>query len=444
MAATKTQLLGGAFQDSEGNPLSLGYLKMKLSQDASVSGVGNICSGIEITVQLDENGNVVDGRLVSVNCTGDATITDGMYVTISVGDVTPFYIGQSVQASGFTDTLVSINGQSGLTVYAIGTNTVTIQSHDLSNSVLTDQNAGVLTVLQIGLGTSVWANSVLSPINTYYRVTGYTAAGQRAWGPNNQQVAAGTTFNLGSWVPNSVISWFPTVSQSPALTVEVAGAPFSSPTLLDFESSDSSVIITDEGAGVLNFQASGGASFSGKGAYFFGPGITDWAAIGGTGSLQGGVNFNSSGGVVQVYLFELFAEFTISKASQLALGSQFSVHAYAGIYSLTGNLLVNAGSFLYEAGSGIQTNTFTPVTLSPGLYWHAQATDTTDVGQWVGVAIVSNADNALALLAQNATRAATAANPVSGANLPATLGALTPYTPNETPRGDMIFTPLYE
>ena len=127
MAATKTQLLGGAFQDSEGNPLSLGYLKMKLSQDASVSGVGNICSGIEITIQLDVNGNVVASP-----------------------------------------------------------------------------------------AQSVWANTggVLSPINTYYHVTGYTAAGQRAWGPNNQQVAAGATFNLSSWVPNSVISWFPEVSQN--------------------------------------------------------------------------------------------------------------------------------------------------------------------------------------------------------------------------------------
>ena len=444
MAATKTQLLGGAFQDSEGNPLSLGYLKMKLSQDASVSGVGNICSGIEITVQLDENGNVAEGGLVNVACTGDATITDGMYATISVGDVTPFFIGQSVQASGFSDTLVSINGQSGLTVSAIGTNTVTIQSHDLTNSVLTDQNAGVLTVLQIGLDTSVWANTggVLSPVNTYYRVTGYTAAGQRAWGPNNQQVGSGATFNLGSWVPNSVISWFPTVSQFPALAVEVAGAPFSSPTLLDFESSDSSVTITDEGAGVLNFQASGGASFSGNGAYFFGPGITDTGSIYGTIMLESMSMSNYSGGQVIVYLFELLAPFTISKASQLALGSQFAVHAHAGIYSYAGNKLVDTGTFLYEAGSGIQTNTFTPVTLPAGMYWHAQATDTTSVGQWVGVAIPGGADAAITVLVKNSTRAAIAAN-VLGGTMPATLGTLTPFIPSNS-NGDGIFCPLYE
>ena len=130
---------------------------MKLSQDASVSGVGVICSGIEITIQLDVNGNVVASP-----------------------------------------------------------------------------------------AQSVWANTggVLAPINTFYKVTGYTAAGQRAWGPNNQQVAAGATFNLGSWVPNQVIQWFPTVGATP-LAVEVRGAAFSSTTLLNFESSDSSVTITD-------------------------------------------------------------------------------------------------------------------------------------------------------------------------------------------------------
>jgi hypothetical protein len=101
----------------------------------------------------------------------------------------------------------------------------------------------------------IWANANLSPINTYYRVSGYNAAGQKVWGSNNQQVGAGVTFNLSTWVPNAVLSWFPQVQQP--LLVEVAGFPFSSQSLLDFESTDSSVIITDEGNGVLNLQAAG-------------------------------------------------------------------------------------------------------------------------------------------------------------------------------------------
>ena len=129
MAATKTELTGGSFQDSLGNPLASGYLTMHLSQDCSVSGVGTVCSGIDITVNLDANGNVVAGQYV-------------------------------------------------------------------------------------------WSNLVMSPQNNYYKVTGFTAAGQRAFGPNNQQVAAGRTFNLDSWTPNTVISWFPATQP---LLLEVTG-----------------------------------------------------------------------------------------------------------------------------------------------------------------------------------------------------------------------------
>ena len=165
MAATKTELTGGSFQDSLGNPLASGYLTMHLSQDCSVSGVGTVCSGIDITVNLDANGNVVAGQYV-------------------------------------------------------------------------------------------WSNLVMSPQNNYYKVTGFTAAGQRAFGPNNQQVASGATFNLDAWIPNSVISWFPDI-QVPTI-IEVNGVPLSSPSPVNFESSDSSVTITNPSAGIIDLQASGG------------------------------------------------------------------------------------------------------------------------------------------------------------------------------------------
>src|SRR5208282_5372087 len=124
MPTSKTMLTGGAFQDGEGNALSLGYLKMHLSQDCSVSGVGNICSGIDITINLDSSGNAVTSPV-----------------------------------------------------------------------------------------QSVWSNLVMAPQNNYYRVTGYTAKGQKAWGPNNQQVGSGASFNLDAWTPNTVISWFPSTQQ---------------------------------------------------------------------------------------------------------------------------------------------------------------------------------------------------------------------------------------
>ena len=149
---------------------------------------------------------------------------------------------------------------------------------------------------------------------------------------------------------------------------------------------------------------------------------------------------NVASGVVVVYLFELFSEFTVSKASIIALGNQINVHGYFGIYSLTGNKLVDGGQFNNLTAGPVQTNTFTAVTLPPGLYWHAHATNSTNAGQYVGIPVNANM---YALLTENATRAAYAANALSGAALPTTLGALTPFVPTSG-NGDCVFCPLYE
>lgn len=63
MSASKVELVGGNFQDSQGNLLVNGYLKMKLSSDEEVND-SLICSGIEITVTLDANGNAVAGQYI--------------------------------------------------------------------------------------------------------------------------------------------------------------------------------------------------------------------------------------------------------------------------------------------------------------------------------------------------------------------------------------------
>src|SRR6266478_7161615 len=118
MPATKTQLVNGFFQDNQGNLLANGYLEFVLSQDESVTSVGNIASGITIKILLDSSGNV-------------STSPSLQYM---------------------------------------------------------------------------WANDVMLPTNSFYRVTGFTSKGQPAWGPNNQTVVSGGvgggTFDLGSWTPN--------------------------------------------------------------------------------------------------------------------------------------------------------------------------------------------------------------------------------------------------
>ncbi|PWT75537.1 MAG: hypothetical protein C5B59_08645 [Bacteroidetes bacterium] len=160
MPVTKTQLTGGAFQDSEGNVLANGYLKMRLNQDGLVNTNNQVCAGIEITINLDSSGNV---------------------------------------------------------------------------------NASP--------AQSVWANDVMTPVNSFYKVTGYKQNGQSAWGPNNQQVTSGGTgggtFDTGTWVPNQITNWTPPLQPLILETNEVQnGSQF----LLDLHAGQN-ITLTDNGSG---------------------------------------------------------------------------------------------------------------------------------------------------------------------------------------------------
>ena len=167
----KVQLVGGGFQDAEGNLLANGYLEFVLSQDSSVTGVGNIAAGITIKIQLDSVGNAASSA---------------------------------------------------------------------SSPAAADQY--------------LWGNDVLNTPNTFYKVTGFTAEGQPAFGPNNQQVIGSSPFDLGTWVPNTVFQWTPPVQQ---VSLNVDGVAASSQIRQNLESTDDSVTITDEGNGNINFQAGG-------------------------------------------------------------------------------------------------------------------------------------------------------------------------------------------
>lgn len=399
------QLINGHFQDPEGNLLVNGYLKMRLSQDGTVIGVGSVCSGIEITIQLDASGNVVASP-----------------------------------------------------------------------------------------AQSVWGNDAISPVNTYYLVTGYTAQGQPAWGPNVQQVVGSGTFDVGTWVPNTVISWIGTVLAPPVAlavngtpnqdqqllnlvaktgisiidvgggevdisatssgpVIQVNGTPLTTPSPANF-TQDTGILITNPSAGVVKIKnTSPGSSFSGSGAFFFGPGITNAGDIYGATFwnqvIVNSANGSSTANQVVVYLFELFSSFTISKASLLATNNAGGVHGFAGIYDITGAKILDAGSFQALTGPGIQTNNVnggTPVTLPPGLYWHAQASDSASGGATFtpGVNITTSVENnVISMFIKNATRVAIAANPLSSGVLPATLGTLTPFTPTHT-NSDGVVCPLYE
>lgn len=169
-APTKVQLIGGHFQDAEGNVLNAGHLSMELVQDEQLSSnTGQVCGGIKITILLDSGGSV---------------------------STSP--------------------------------------------------------------AQSVWPTDVMSPSGASYTVRGYTAQGELAWGPNyNLLVPTGATFDVDNWLPNSTGGG--SGSGGSSIQLQVEGVNNAVQTLLNLESTDASVTITDEGNGSVNFQASGGS-----------------------------------------------------------------------------------------------------------------------------------------------------------------------------------------
>jgi hypothetical protein len=105
----------------------------------------------------------------------------------------------------------------------------------------------------------MWPTDQMSPSNITYTVWVYNANGQLAWGPNyGLTVPSGVgSFNLCTWVPNQIGS--SSGASAGSLVLQVEGVNNAVQSLLNLESTDGSVTITDEGNGSVNLQASGGA-----------------------------------------------------------------------------------------------------------------------------------------------------------------------------------------
>ena len=375
MSASKVQLTGGQFQDSEGNLLSGGYLTFKLSQDENVND-SQICAGIKVTVNLDGYGAVIGGQYI-------------------------------------------------------------------------------------------WGNDQLSPINSYYKVTGYKANGQMAWGSNNQQVLGnGGTFDVGSWIPNLITSWIPPLQP---LLLQVNETPNGSQGLLDLHAG-ADITLVDNGSGrvtisstsggvalytneylnsnqaELDLHAGSGISLvesggmvtitntsvyvpptigtSGKGG-FFSAGFTMLPPY----PLTGSAFMSTQNNQVRVWQFENLISRTISKVTTTG-ATYVSGTANFGIYDSTGNLLLDSGPFNSNPPV-TATNAIPAVTLPPGVYYFAQAATNYAIQFYTFTNAIPGV-NAFTLLNANANRVGYAANTLSGTTLPALLGAITAADPTAT------------
>lgn len=64
---------------------------------------------------------------------------------------------------------------------------------------------------------SVWPNDVITPINTFYNVSAYSAHGQLVWGPNAVQVFnSPSPYNIGAWVPDAILT-----NSTPIVTYDI-------------------------------------------------------------------------------------------------------------------------------------------------------------------------------------------------------------------------------
>jgi hypothetical protein len=337
MAATKVQLINGHWQDSEGNVLALGSLKMVLVQDEQLSSsAGQICGGITLTILLDANGNV-----------------------------------QGTSGDGFPT-------------------------------------------------QSVWPTDQMNPLGASYTVTAYSAAGELAWGPNyNLLVPSGATFDVDNWVPNS--SFVAAASGSGGTVLEVNGTPNVVQGLLNLESANSSVTITDLGNGTVNLEAAGSSitlktngvlngsqtllnllNGSGVSVTVDGSGDvtismvsppvvgavpqTTQSTVTATGSGPTDVGANKiTTMILDIYESTSFDEFSLAISSPGA-GTNFSDF---GLYDTLGNLLANSGPVLNSsitATAGVFTFAMQQgtVNLNPGRYVFAMTSNGTGAGGDVG------------------------------------------------------------
>jgi hypothetical protein len=324
-----------------------------------------------------------------------------------------------------------------------------------------DANGNVVTSPQ----QDIWGNDALSPVNSYYRVTGYTAEGQPAWGPNNQQVIGSGTFDLSVWVPNQIYSWTP--SSSTSILLETDGTPNEVQNILDLESG-TNITLTDNGDGSVTIDAAAGGFIlkvngtqkaptphstinlqNGSGITLTDDGSGDITFDGplyktpGIGWFLGGRSYgpvvDNSGGfwaTGTVFAVEMYldAGFVVNAASSFTVTGSNGAFT-AGIYDSTGTKIIDCGAnaFSLAASQHYSKVTLSGIQLRPGIRYYfvfaapsgANGSVLTHVPyQWLtqllnGIDFVNPQSGP--------TRIGIAANGLVGGNtLPNTLGALTP------------------
>jgi hypothetical protein len=208
-----------------------------------------------------------------------------------------------------------------------------------------------------------------------------------------------------------------------ALVLQSNGVANGNQLLFNLHSADGTVVITDDGIGDINLKANTSTfNTSGQG-WMIGPGMTDAQSL--VGQFNAAIT-NFSANQVIVMQFVLQSSWTVSKCayqvSNIASGN-FNI----GIYDSGSNKKIDA---LFDGStSALQTISFSPTTLPPGVYYFACSATTVSI---TGPALQASPSIYTQLLkmlnAGSSPVVASAANATVSNVLPATLGTLTPIT----------------
>jgi hypothetical protein len=178
------------------------------------------------------------------------------------------------------------------------------------------------------------------------------------------------------------------------------------------------------------------------GGGFWGPGLCE-NMHGWSDELVGQVTIVATSNEVRVRQFILQSSFTISRITTVLGDGPYSATFNFGIYSASGNLLLDSGAFngSYSAIGTVQTLTITSVTLAAGTYFYAQTASSSSVSPLGVGSFASQLIVADSIANATTPRFAIAANAASGGALPSTLGTLTTEGSNAAGTGIAFFEP---
>lgn len=452
----RIQIIGGSFQDVQGNLLDHGNLTLQLNQDAQTND-SEITAGLIANIPLDKSGDVMGTNKVLVSTIQTVAATSILTVTsptnmnnlISVGDKVVFPTGMTANF---------LNNQI-VTVKTIATNGLSFTANFFNADYGPTAESGIS--FTIGVAVFVWPNDQLNPSNSYYIMDGYTQIGQFAWGPFYGGIFGPTPFDMGTLVPvgdggapiGSILLQTNSVNNDDQAKLNIISGDASitftnsagttdarvngTPILFQTNSVDNSdqvklnLISSDSSVSLIN--TSGTTDIKALGSSFGLALPSWWTTVDGTNyafTTAVGLFGSGTANVIKFWMFRVWYEIVVYRATWRYVGAGAGGLGAHGIYSADGQTLLSSwDNFSFTGGAGAKSTLNTqgaPVILTPGIYLHASGQSLTGAGAQTqgGVLTQGTSDITNSYNAASTIRSGVGANALASGFMPSALGTL--------------------